>query len=185
MNNWPKFPGPDTAQYRSSTVDKCCVNQVSCFGRKPDIVFAGAEHIQQIMDLDGEGFDVSWSYESFKKELDNPNSFVLCACIDDTVVGFVCTRQLDAEAEVFRIAVNKLYRRQGIATSLLQRVFSILSDKEISFTFLEVESTNISAIGLYRKMGFVDDGVRRNYYGYGRDAILMSMSLIDSNFKVA
>jgi ribosomal protein S18 acetylase RimI-like enzyme len=46
---------------------------------------------------------------------------------------------------------------------------------------LEVRNSNNAAIALYRKFGFSDDGVRREYYpaADGReDALLMSMQLV-------
>ena len=39
---------------------------------------------------------------------------------------------------------------------------------------LEVRRENSAARSLYRKLGFVDAGLRRNYYGRGEDAIIMS-----------
>ena len=37
---------------------------------------------------------------------------------------------------------------------------------------------NAAAIGLYRAFGFVETGVRRNYYGRGEDAIIMSRTRV-------
>jgi hypothetical protein len=39
---------------------------------------------------------------------------------------------------------------------------------------LEVKAHNSRAIGLYRKHGFVDVGLRRKYYADGSDALLMT-----------
>ena len=42
---------------------------------------------------------------------------------------------------------------------------------------LEVRADNAAALGLYRAMGFAADGRRRDYYGRGHDALLMSLRL--------
>ncbi|MCZ6831549.1 MAG: hypothetical protein O7F73_18545, partial [Gammaproteobacteria bacterium] len=45
---------------------------------------------------------------------------------------------------------------------------------------LEVRCSNGGAIALYRKHGFTEDGVRKNYYptdGGREDALLMSLNL--------
>ena len=46
--------------------------------------------------------------------------------------------------------------------------------------YLEVRASNVAARGLYEKLGFQLDGLRKNYYttAAGReDALLMSLSL--------
>ena len=42
---------------------------------------------------------------------------------------------------------------------------------------LEVRADNAAAIGLYQAMGFAADGRRRDYYGRGHDALLMSLRI--------
>jgi ribosomal-protein-alanine N-acetyltransferase len=39
---------------------------------------------------------------------------------------------------------------------------------------LEVKAHNTRAIGLYKKHGFVDVGLRRKYYADGSDALLLA-----------
>ncbi|HEY9290675.1 MAG TPA: GNAT family N-acetyltransferase, partial [Microlunatus sp.] len=44
---------------------------------------------------------------------------------------------------------------------------------------LEVWSGNAAAIALYRSFGFIELITRRDYYGPGRDAVIMKLSLQD------
>jgi len=52
-----------------------------------------------------------------------------------------------------------------------------LKNRGIKKVFLEVEHDNVPAIALYEKYGFVRYGYRRDYYGQGKDAVLMSREL--------
>jgi len=40
---------------------------------------------------------------------------------------------------------------------------------------LEVEWTNLAAIALYQRLGFEQLRVRRDYYGQGRDALILKL----------
>ncbi|AMX01663.1 ribosomal protein S18-alanine N-acetyltransferase [Microbulbifer thermotolerans] len=83
------------------------------------------------------------------------------------------------EAEILDIAVAPDWRRRGIAGALLQRLIAGLP-RQITRVLLEVRASNVAALSLYRKLGFYEDGVRKNYYpaeGGGReDAVLMSLN---------
>jgi ribosomal protein S18 acetylase RimI-like enzyme len=42
---------------------------------------------------------------------------------------------------------------------------------------LEVDVSNIEAIKLYQNLGYESLNIRKNYYGYGRDAQIMRRGL--------
>ena len=46
-------------------------------------------------------------------------------------------------------------------------------EKGAEFVALEVRHSNLSAIKLYRQLGFVETGRRKRYYENGEDALLM------------
>ncbi|WP_323846959.1 ribosomal protein S18-alanine N-acetyltransferase [Microbulbifer magnicolonia] len=91
--------------------------------------------------------------------------------------------QLFDTAEILDIAVAPEWRRRGIAEALLSRLLAQLP-LQINRVLLDVRVGNTPARGLYRKLGFIEDGLRRNYYpadeGAREDAVLMSLSLNDS-----
>ena len=48
----------------------------------------------------------------------------------------------------------------------------------VNKVFLEVRSSNISAIALYEKKGYTKISVRKKYYADGEDALVMVKELI-------
>ncbi|MFD1215191.1 MULTISPECIES: ribosomal protein S18-alanine N-acetyltransferase [Microbulbifer] len=94
------------------------------------------------------------------------------------IVACCVTSQLFDEVEVLDVAVSNHWRRQGLAEYLLQRVFTELAD-DIHRVLLEVRVSNRAARNLYRKLGFMEEGRRKNYYpnpdGSREDALIMSL----------
>jgi ribosomal-protein-alanine N-acetyltransferase len=46
----------------------------------------------------------------------------------------------------------------------MKEAIAICKEKEVRLMTLEVRMTNITAQNLYRKLGFQDGGIRKNYY---------------------
>ena len=58
--------------------------------------------------------------------------------------------------------VNEENRRQGIATTLMNKM---INEEEYSRIMLEVNENNNPAIRLYNKLGFKEISLRERYYG--------------------
>ena len=91
--------------------------------------------------------------------------------------GYVSVSGVIDEAEVGNIVVAPECRGRGYGRMLLEELENILASRGIGKIFLEVDSTNQSALSLYRRCGFAEYGIRKGYYGEGRDALLMSKVL--------
>ena len=81
------------------------------------------------------------------------------------------------EAEITNIAVHKDYRRMGIASKIIEKMVEKCAQTSTSLLHLEVRESNENAINLYTKMGFVQDGFRKNYYKNNENAILMTKEI--------
>jgi ribosomal-protein-alanine N-acetyltransferase len=121
-------------------------------------------------------YPTPWSRSMFAGELAKPSS--LCLGAFDTeqsrLAGFlIISRYVDAW-HVMNIAVDPEYRRQGVATLLLERLFEVTAGSERRGYTLEVRTSNEGAIKLYERVGFTPRGVRRGYYTDNReDALIM------------
>lgn len=123
--------------------------------------------------LDISKFDDFWNIDILKDELKSQNSEFVCAKIENKVVGFAGIKIVLDTADIMNIAVKEDYRRQGIATLLLNNILDICNEKNIKTINLEVNEENFSAIRLYQKFGFKENGRRKKYYDNKFDAILM------------
>ena len=123
--------------------------------------------------------DDSFGEEIYKEKdlesmLNKPyyKSFVLRE--NQTIEGFILSRVLYDEAEIFNICIGKDYRGKGLSHKLLNYIEEILPEEGAQNIFLELRSKNEKASNLYRSHGFELIGKRRNYYRKpDDDAILM------------
>ena len=141
------------------------------------IVPMTAAHLPQVAALEKVCFPADpWSEELFRVALECPDTALLAAEKEDGgVLGYAVLSAVLDEGSLDNIAVAPYCRRQGVADALL----SALTDfgrGRLSVLFLEVRSSNLPAITLYQKHGFVPVGRRKNYYETPReDALLMTL----------
>ncbi len=129
--------------------------------------------ISDLENLKISDFDDFWNVDILKDELTSDTSQFICAKYENKIVGFAGIKIILDEADLMNIAVKKDYRRQGIATLLLNHILTICQEKGIKTIHLEVNEENFSAISLYQKLGFKECGRRKQYYDNKYDAILM------------
>jgi ribosomal-protein-alanine N-acetyltransferase len=125
--------------------------------------------------IERESYRTPWSRSMFDAELRKPSSLALGAFTEnDALVGYAfVSRYVDAW-HVMNVAVADAFRRRGIASALLGRLFEVTeSDSRRGYT-LEVRVSNVGAIQLYERLGFERRGIRRGYYTDNReDALIM------------
>ena len=121
--------------------------------------------------LEREIFTDAWSEESIAAAAENPHTqFYAALDENDALMGYLIVTQVMDVADIDNIAVAPAFRRQGVASLLLD---TALAGMEAD-VFLEVRASNAPAVALYQKYGFAQIGIRRNYYEKPReDAILM------------
>jgi len=126
-------------------------------------------------EIERASYPTPWSRSMFVAELRKPSSVAIGAYAEGgELVGYAfVSRYVDAW-HVMNVAVATEFRRRGIATTLLQRVFEVTAtDPQRGYT-LEVRVSNSEAIRLYERLGFESRGIRRGYYTDNReDALIM------------
>lgn len=101
--------------------------------------------------------------EWIKSLNDNPNALLLIATVNHTIVGFLFfipnAKRKIAHTGEFGVNVHPDYRGIGIGRELVNRLLQwAKQNRQIEKVVLQVFATNEGAIGLYKKMGFVEEG---------------------------
>ena len=135
---------------------------------------AEARDIDAIVLLEELSFDPPWSRTSIENEVCKSRlARFFVAEQDGIVVGYIGSRIVFGECEIFNVAVHPDCRGQGIASTLMQYFIDSVEAEGAGAISLDVRPSNAPAIALYTKFGFEDKGRRRGYYSDGEDAIIM------------
>ena len=121
-------------------------------------------HIQQVAALESACFQDPWSENAIASELSNPLSHWFVAVENGLVAGYVGSQSVMDEADMMNIAVSADCRRKGIAQGLVEQLIQALGSMGVHSLTLEVRASNEPAKALYGKLGFVQTGLRKNYY---------------------
>jgi len=133
-------------------------------------------HLDSIKNILENDFDDFWNYNVFKNELENKNSKYIIAKINDEIVGFAGISIIIDTADITNIVVKNSFRGRGISTLLLKNIIEIAKSNNCNTINLEVNINNQPAINLYQKLGFNQNGLRKNYYD-GQDGLLFTKSI--------
>jgi ribosomal-protein-alanine N-acetyltransferase len=161
-----------------------------------EIKHLAPEHLPSAVELDRLCFGGLWAIEGYRRELDSPNSDLLglwtwetedCESgqnragqgapplqISPTLIGVGCLWAILEEAHIIMLAIHPSFQRQGLGQALLWALLKSACDRQLERSTLEVRSSNLAAVSLYKKFGFKEAGRRKRYYeDTGEDALVM------------
>ncbi|WP_346889505.1 ribosomal protein S18-alanine N-acetyltransferase [Clostridium sp. UBA1056] len=122
--------------------------------------------VKEISDL---CFSSPWSLLSMEKELINKNAIYIVVKLGSKVVAFGGMWIIFDEGHITNIAVHPDFRRNNFGDIVVENLIKIAKDKNMASLTLEVRSSNIAAINLYKKHNFSVEGIRKNYYQSPRE----------------
>ena len=136
------------------------------------------EDVADVAELERKIFTDTWSEQAILETLDQKQTMILLAYEDKKLIGYLILYYVLEDGEIARIAVDDAYRRQGVASKILWELECLCEDNGVSKLLLDVRESNICARRFYEKHGFVQDGLRKDYYSDPvEDGILMSCEL--------
>lgn len=133
--------------------------------------------IPDILNIEQECFSTPWNKKTFYETLKNKNTYFLKATYLNEIVGYIGIYFVQNEGYIYNIAVKKSYRNLGIGSMLLKKILCVChKEYKLKFLSLEVRKSNLAAIKLYEKFGFITLGYRKNFYRKPiEDAIIMTI----------
>lgn len=143
--------------------------------------------IDQVEAIDRVSFPTPWPRDAFINELKHHRTSICwvaewintddCPIVVATIVIWLVLDQ----AHIATLAVKPKFRQHGIAQYLLAS--ALLESERLGAhqAMLEVRASNDSAQELYQKFGFVEVGLRKDYYkDRHEDAVLMTLASLDT-----
>lgn len=146
-------------------------------------------HAEVLARVHGEAFATPWSAAAFASALAQPGAFGFIAARDDDEepLGFVLLRASifeaggGGEAEILTLATRPRARRLGVARRVINAALTAAGERGVTRVFLDVAEDNVSALALYKCLGFSEVGRRKAYYARGQqprmDAVVMALDI--------
>jgi ribosomal-protein-alanine N-acetyltransferase len=136
------------------------------------------EDLEEVVRLEKICFSDPWSKEAFMEELRLKLAIPLVVKLGEKVVGYTCLWHLDAQLEVANFAVSPDHRGKGIGERIMKKILLEAKERGCKSIILSVRESNLPAIKLYTKFGFVEVGRRKKYYRLPtEDALTMHKNL--------
>lgn len=133
------------------------------------------DDLEAVLDIEQAVFPFPWTRGNFT---DAMKSGYACKAAElaGKLAGYaVLTIGVD-EGDLLDLAIAPELQRQGLGRELLMQMLDFARELDLQRVLLEVRPSNVAALKLYREAGFLEVGVRRDYYPamWGReDAIVM------------
>lgn len=128
------------------------------------------ERMHDLLDLFATAFEDPENYntdrpsrEYLARILADPGFFALVALSANTVVGALTAYELRkyererSEIYIYDLAVDAAYRRQGIATALIEALKPLAKARGAQVIFVQADHVDLPAVALYTKIGKRED----------------------------
>lgn len=137
------------------------------------------EDIPEVCAIETETFSEPWKEEDFRKAMADVNNYYLVVELNQRIAGYCGYWGIAGEGDIFNVAVKKENRGHKLGYQMMSELIKASFDRGITSLTLEVRSSNEAALRLYESLGFVREGIRRDFYSKPKeDAVIMWLKRI-------
>lgn len=136
------------------------------------------EDLEQVVDIEQNLFSVPWTKEGFLTYLMKKDTMFFVVEEKERILGYCSMMTVLDEGDILNVAVRSDRQKEGIGQFLVDSMLRMAEMQGIKFVHLEVRQGNETARRLYQRLGFKEDGLRRNYYENPvENAVLMTKEM--------
>ena len=142
------------------------------------IISAHLSQLDEIVSIENSSFEKPWTRNQIKGDIQaNISSENWVYTLDGKVVGYIFGWISQNKFHLHDSAVHPYHLRKKIGKKLIKHIILIVADQKVNVILLEVSVNNFSARKCYQSLGFVQTGIRKDYYSKGDDAILYNLEI--------
>lgn len=132
------------------------------------------KYLKDILKIENLSFATPWTKDAMEKELTNKFAKYVVVKLNNIVIGYGGMWVILDEGHITNIAVHPEFRGIGAGKKIIEGLIQICKEQNMASLTLEVRVSNYVAQNLYKSFGFIEEGVRKNYYNdNNEDAIIM------------
>ena len=130
--------------------------------------------VWEVARIEEETFSMPWSENAFRDMIVQDNMTYLVIDLNGQIIGGAGIRNILGDAEITNVVVKETYRNRGYGKNLVKALIDKGYEMGANAFTLEVRKSNLPAIMLYKALGFVVEGARKNFYERPQeDALIM------------
>lgn len=136
------------------------------------------EDLDQVVDIEQNLFSVPWTKEGFLTYLMKKDTMFFVVEEKERILGYCSIMTVLDEGDILNVAVRSDRQKEGIGQFLVDSMLRMAEMQGIRLVHLEVRQGNGTARRLYQRLGFKEDGLRRDYYENPvENAVLMTKEM--------
>jgi ribosomal-protein-alanine N-acetyltransferase len=132
------------------------------------------EDVDVIADIEDSAYFAPWPRAAFTASIGIYPAFVMEK--NTQIIGYAIFSAVQDEAHILNLVIKPSLQGQGFGKLLLRFLLEILLQNHVKRISLEVAQNNEAALRLYQSLGFMQEGMRKEYYltPHGRiDALIL------------
>jgi len=146
------------------------------------VSFQTENQLDSIIHLIEKDLSEPYSVFTYRYFIHNWPELCIMAEVDSKIVGaIICKAEVHKRGPlrgyIAMLAVDPQHRHKGIGSALVSFAINKMVEKNCEEAVLETEITNLSALSLYGRLGFVKDKRLKKYYLNGVDAFRFKLWL--------
>ena len=122
------------------------------------------EDLDQVMEIENDLISPPWTREGFFTFLLKDENMFFVVEEKGQILGYCSMQTVLDEGDILNVAVTRDRQKEGIEYFLVDSMLMLAAARGIHIVHLEVRESNGSARRLYQRLGFKEDGFRKNYY---------------------
>ena len=122
------------------------------------------EDLDQVVEIENSLFSVPWTKEGFFTFLIKEENMFFVVEEKGKILGYCSMQTVLDEGDILNVAVRRERQKEGIGYFLVDSMLMMAEARGIRTVHLEVREGNDTARRLYQRLGFTEDGLRKNYY---------------------
>jgi ribosomal-protein-alanine N-acetyltransferase len=121
--------------------------------------------------------EVAYSKRELQAYLKYPGSDCIVAELNGEIAGFCISAHQEDRGYIVTIDVVEKFRRDKVGTALIGEIEKRLIGFGVKHVSLETATDTPASVAFWKKHGYRERGIRKNYYPGNRDAYAMTKTL--------
>jgi ribosomal-protein-alanine N-acetyltransferase len=137
--------------------------------------------VEEVVAIENDAFPFPWTRGNFLDSLASDYPAWVMRATSGRLAGYFLLMQAVDELHVLNITVRPDLQGKGLGRTLFNKIVALAHAAGMQSILLEVRPSNERALAVYSHIGFLQIGIRKNYYPAGaavrEDAIVMRLML--------